>query len=61
MCLKGRCVIAGTMDVDGETMDGLFIEAPVAVLRNSRNLVYCDVEVRAAEEIGAPSEQTGNS
>ena len=53
MCIKGRCVVAGTMEVDGDQMDGLFIEVPMAILRNSKNLIYRDVEVRAAEELGA--------
>jgi len=61
MCIKGRCVVAGTMEVDGDQMDGLFIEVPMAILRNSKNLVYCDVEVRAAEDQGTPEVQTGNT
>jgi hypothetical protein len=61
MSIKGRCVVAGTMEVDGDQMDGLFIEVPMAVLRNSKNLIYCDVEVRAAEDQGTPAVQTGNT
>jgi len=60
MCIKGRCVVAGTIDVDGETMDGLFIEVPMAILRNSKNTLYCDVEVRVAEKQGA-SKSTAQS
>jgi len=61
MCIKGRCVVAGTMEVDGDQMDGLFIEVPMAILRNSKNLIYCDVEVSAAEEHGVAALQTTNS
>ena len=48
MSIKGRCIVIGTMEVDGDQMDGLFIEVPMSILRNSENLLYCNVEVTAA-------------
>ena len=42
--LIGRVIRDGKMDVDGESMDGIFVEIPESILRNHpANLLYKDV------------------
>ena len=42
--LIGRVIRSGTIDVDGESMDGIFVEIPESILRNHPiNLLYKNV------------------
>jgi len=44
--LIGRVIRSGTIDVDGESMDGIFVEIPKPILKdNPINLLYKDVSI----------------
>jgi hypothetical protein len=59
--LKGRLCAAGELNVDGDIMTGVFIEVSREDLRNHVNILYCDVEVRAAKDLGIIDKQTTNN
>jgi hypothetical protein len=51
--LKGKLTVAGTMVVEGEILNGVFIECSTDELRNNIIRLYSDVEVCAANTSGA--------
>ncbi len=60
--LKGKLTIAGTMDVDGEELTGIFIEIPVEELKINKMMIYNNVEVRPlkTEELNAVKSEAGD-
>jgi hypothetical protein len=51
--IKGKLINAGTMNVEGELLNGIFIECSTDELRNNVHCLYQEVEVRAASTTGA--------
>jgi hypothetical protein len=59
--LKGKLTVAGAMVVEGEMLNGVFIECSTDELRNNIVMLYSDVEVSAAKSSGAQPPQADNS
>ena len=48
--MKGRVIIAGTMQVDGEELTGVFVEVKKEELKaHAGNIVYRNVEIHESK------------
>jgi len=49
--MKGKVVAIGDLNIDGEDLQGVFIECTVEELRGGRNMFAEEVEILPAENL----------
>ena len=50
MSIRGKLTMAGTMNVDGEQLTGVFVECSIEELRSNRLNMYSEVEIKPVEK-----------